>query len=416
MKRRISDLLNGILEDSVELNNVTPLSSSRIKELTMSKIENKKEKKQRTGGRRIAFNILVAAVAISLLTVTVSAAEYIFGAGDWFKSRMEQQIEADKKMVQAEGLDGVTVAETISQGQVDVANALGESFREQTITKNGMTMTMTAAYGDARVMHVYVQVVAPEGTVLPDDTLYTFFDYNQSDWDFITVADGAPYQEVGGYLIEVNPVQDEDPTDNKKDFDLFITSQMGQEAAFNDGVKKFLHIDGLYEQVVDANGDEDAYVPFAEGDFTFDIGLINQAEVCDVDVSQAGYGGHKVRHWTHPGVPHSDRCAPYDENGVHTEEFDYTVTPQYLRISPLTMEWRADYTCSDNRIMPGLHVQIVMKDGTTPLGRDGGGSTDGKTFNESLFIFSAPLDLDQVDYILVGDPDLGEPVRLELPR
>lgn len=382
----------------------------------MSKIENKKEKKQRTGGRRIAFNILVAAVAISLLTVTVSAAEYIFGAGDWFKSRMEAQMKQDQVFLQEEGMDDVTVAETVSQGQVDVANALGQSFKEQTITKNGTTMTMTAAYGDARVMHAYVRVEAPEGTVLPDDTLYTFFDYNQSAWDFITVADSAPYQEVGGYFIEVNPVQDEDPTDNKKDFDIFITSQMGQEAGFNDGVKKYLNITGLYEQVVDANGDEDAYVPLAEGDFTFDIGLINQAEVCDVDVSKAGYGGHKVRHWTHPGVPHSEFCAPYDENGVHTEEYDYTVTPKYLRISPLTMEWGVNYTCSDKRIMPGLNVQIVMKDGTTPLGRSGSGGGDGETFNENLFIFSAPLDLDQVDYILVGDPELGDPVKLELPR
>ena len=43
MKRRISDLLEDIRDDTVELSSETPLSSQRIKELTMSKIN--KEKK-----------------------------------------------------------------------------------------------------------------------------------------------------------------------------------------------------------------------------------------------------------------------------------------------------------------------------------------------------------------------------------
>ena len=43
MKRRISDLLEGIREDTVELNTQTPLASNRIKELTMSKINSEKK-------------------------------------------------------------------------------------------------------------------------------------------------------------------------------------------------------------------------------------------------------------------------------------------------------------------------------------------------------------------------------------
>ena len=41
MKRRISDILDHYSDSSVELNNSTPLSSDRIKELTMSKITKK---------------------------------------------------------------------------------------------------------------------------------------------------------------------------------------------------------------------------------------------------------------------------------------------------------------------------------------------------------------------------------------
>ena len=67
MKRRISDLLDDIRDDTVQLNSETPLSSERIKELTMSKI--KQEKKPRNG-KRMAFRILAAAAAVSLLAMT----------------------------------------------------------------------------------------------------------------------------------------------------------------------------------------------------------------------------------------------------------------------------------------------------------------------------------------------------------
>ena len=44
MKKRISDLLDGYEDGSVELSGGTPLSPARIKELTMNKITPKKNK------------------------------------------------------------------------------------------------------------------------------------------------------------------------------------------------------------------------------------------------------------------------------------------------------------------------------------------------------------------------------------
>lgn len=77
MKRRISDILDNYPAADMELEHSAPLSSRRIKELTMSKI-NRSEKK----GRRIAFRVLIAAATIAALSMTVYAAEEIFGAGD----------------------------------------------------------------------------------------------------------------------------------------------------------------------------------------------------------------------------------------------------------------------------------------------------------------------------------------------
>ena len=294
MKRRISDLLEGIREDTVELNTQTPLSSNRIKELTMSKI-NSEKKTHNT--KRIAFRILVAAAAISLLTVTAFAAENVFGAGDWFRDILGNRLEEDRKTVQQEGLD-ITLPETVSQEQIDVVNELGQVFEETSIESEGTTMTLTAAYADANVIHLYFQAEAPEGTVLPDGILYQFYDYNAEDWNILELPQGAPY-ELSGYNVDVEALPDADPTDNRKDFHVTIYTQSGMEMQFNDGVSKLYHITGIYEQVVDMNGDEDGYVRLAPGSFTFDIGIANEAKVVELDVDGLTYGGHRTRTWTH---------------------------------------------------------------------------------------------------------------------
>lgn len=418
MKRRISDLLEGIREDTVELNTQTPLSSNRIKELTMSKI-NSEKKTHNT--KRIAFRILVAAAAISLLTVTAFAAENVFGAGDWFRDILGNRLEEDRKTVQQEGLD-ITLPETVSQEQIDVVNELGQVFEETSIESEGTTMTLTAAYADANVIHLYFQAEAPEGTVLPDGILYQFYDYNAEDWNILELPQGAPY-ELSGYNVDVEALPDADPTDNQKDFHVTIYTQSGMEMQFNDGVSKLYHITGIYEQVVDMNGDEDGYVRLAPGSFTFDIGIANEAKVVELDVDGLTYGGHRTRTWTHDS-PCKEFCK---ENltgqtdldtglPIHAESWDYTVTPKRLAISPLSADWACDYTCSDDRASFGLSFRVVMKDGSSPLLVDGGGTyNDEKCMSSGTNYFSTPIDLSQVDYILIGDPEINSTHKVYLP-
>lgn len=418
MKRRISDLLEGIREDTVELNTQTPLSSNRIKELTMSKI-NSEKKTHNT--KRIAFRILVAAAAISLLTVTAFAAENVFGAGDWFRDILGNRLEEDRKTVQQEGLD-ITLPDTVSQEQIDVVNELGQVFEETSIESEGTTMTLTAAYADANVIHLYFQAEAPEGTVLPDGILYQFYDYNAEDWNILELPQGAPY-ELSGYNVDVEALPDADPTDNRKDFHVTIYTQSGMEMQFNDGVSKLYHITGIYEQVVDMNGDEDGYVRLAPGSFTFDIGIANEAKVVELDVDGLTYGGHRTRTWTHDS-PCKEFCKenltgqtdPDTGLPIHAESWDYTVTPKRLAISPLSADWACDYTCSDDRASFGLSFRVVMKDGSSPLLVDGGGTyNDEKCMSSGTNYFSTPIDLSQVDYILIGDPEINSTHKVYLP-
>ena len=100
MKRRISDMLDGYPENTVNLEQSTPLSSERIKELTMSKI-NQKEKKS----RRIGVKLLALAAAISMLGVTAFAAEEIWGAGDFFRNILGVQLQESKDHAAENELD-----------------------------------------------------------------------------------------------------------------------------------------------------------------------------------------------------------------------------------------------------------------------------------------------------------------------
>ena len=420
MKRKISDILDHCYDDSIDLTNSTPLSSQRIKELTMSKI-NHSEKK----GRRIVSRILMAAAIIATLTMTAFAAEEIFGAGDIFRDILNEQLalEAEK-----DNLEKV-IQETISEAQVEIINELGSSFQPQTQTSEGTTVTMAAAYGDAYILHLYMQVEAPEGTVLPDDIFYTFYDHNMDinyddpdHWASLKPSKDAPYDSISR-SIDMEPLPDEDPTDNKKDFHITIKGQPGTKPKFNDGYSKFFNMTGIYEQVPNVDGDHDGYVQLAPGEFSFDVGIINEVESVKLDVAGLTYGGYKTRTWTHDS-PCLDLCKP-ELNGetdletglpIHFEDWNYEVTVKKMTLSSLSAEWEVEYTTDHGQMSFGLSFQVVMKDGTTAVEGTGGmGYSDNGRRTEGTTYFAVPIELDQVDYILIGDSEVGSTHKVYLP-
>lgn len=398
MKLRISDMMDSIHDDTVKLENSAPLSSSRIKELTMGKITNKKTNK----GRRITFRLLVAAAVIASLALTAFAAEEIFGAGDLLRGVLGTKLEEDKAIVAKEPEIDFTIQETISEEQVELVNEIGEVFGpEAAITSNGTTITPIAGYGDENVYVLQLNVVAPEGTVLPDGIDYEFYDFSTTDWDILEAGEDAPYDVVGG-TIQFEAMADADPSDNKKDFLFTINGYHNAEAKFNDGYSKLLHITGIYERVLDMNGDADGFVPIVTGDFTFDIGYCNALQMVELDVDGITYGGTKTNSWTFEGEEHS-------------ESWEYSVTARALTISALSADWICDYETSDARHIHSLDFQIVMKDGTSPLVTPGSFADSGTSTTGSCF-FSVPIDVEQIDYVLIGDPEVGELQKVYLPK
>lgn len=391
----------------------------------MSKIENKKKPK------RIAFRVLVAAAVIAMLTLSAFAAEEIFGAGDWFRGILSAQLAEDQVRAEKEG---VTIRETLSESQIKVVNDLGKVFEAQTQTSEGTTVTMHAAYGDAYILHLYFRVEAPEGTVLPDGILYDFCDHNAIDYSdpdhfqMLKPEKNAPYDAIS-YSMDIEILPDEDPADNKKDFHVTIHGQSGTKAKFNDGISKYFSMTGIYQQIPDVNMDEDGYVQLAPGNFSFDIGMANEVQTIKLDADGFAYGGEKIRIWTH-NSPCIESCEEEltgetdPETGLptHSETYNYEVQVDNVSISPLSADWQVKYTCDNAQMSFGLDFRVVMKDGTSPITylasatdrvpaeNDGVGLSVGTTY------FTIPIDLEEIDYILIGDEELGETCKLYLPE
>lgn len=406
MKRHIFDLLDSIRDDTVQLEESAPLSSERIRKLTMEKIVPKEKKKP-----RILYRILIAAAILSLLSATAFGAEPFLEAGDWFRSVLNHQLEQDKAIVQNMGLD-VTVPETITQEQIQVVNDLGKVFEQTSVTSEGTTVTLTAAYADANVMHLYFQVEAPEGTVLPDGINYAFQD----------TGDVEPFLELSencGCAYDVDALPDENPKDNRKEFHVTLRLNPGSSAKLNDGELKKLNITGIYGWIPSES--QLKCTLLAPGNFTFDLSLTNSVEEIVLNVEGITYSGHREYTWTHEGEC-SDWCRkkltgqtePESGLPLHSEGYDFTITMQEMKIGPLGAEWTYRYTASEDAYSMELDYQIILKDGSSPLSFDVAHSRDNCTRGVSSF--TTPLDLTQVDYILIGDPEMGEPVKVYLPQ
>lgn len=363
MKRRIWDLMDGAQDASVELNTGTPLSSERIKELTMSKIGTFEEKKNRKRTLRgFVSKVAIAAAVISAMTVTAAAAEYVFGAGDWFR-------------------------EIFGYGEKEVAlvDELGKTFTEETgegeahagVTSNGTTITPLAAYGDAHVFHLRLRVEAPEGTVLedlPEDHYYQF--HGNEEGMELTWPEGS-YEDIS-HSQGTETLPDADPTDNVKEFLITWISSGDADLAFNDEVPKTLKIPGLWIQDIDRT-----YPQVLDGEWTFDVSLLNNCKVVPLDVTG----------------------LTYDSTGTtqQGEEIPLTVTVEKMNLSPLSLEWEIRYTeIPSEHFFPMLAAKVVLKDGTVvSFGQDGGG-IGGDTYSNGVYIFDKPMDLHEIDHILVA--------------
>lgn len=376
----------------------------------------KKEKK----GRRIAFRLLVAAAIIATLTMTVFASEELFDSGSWFREVLNLQLREDTQRQPDE-----SIQETVSDGQIEIINELSKGFQPQTQTDQGTTVTLQAAYGGDYMLHLLLHVEAPEGTVLPDGILYEFVDGNASmeERDNLVPGEDAPYEHISRQM-ELEALPDANPTDNVKDFHVTVQGQTGTDCRFNDGYTKYFKITGIYQQVCDVYGDDDGYELLAPGNFKFNVGLSGELEQIRLKEAEGfTYGGEKTRTWTHdsPCLPPCEANLTGENDPdtglpIHSETYTYEVAVENMTISPMGVEWQVKYSCDNWRYSFGLDFQVVMKDGSTPVTTGANGDADDGEESKGTSYFTVPIDLAEVDYIIIGDEELGDTMILHLPE
>ncbi len=187
------------------------------------------------------------------------------------------------------------------------------------------------------------------GVVLPDLTDEYYYDFGyrgQQEYNMEILYQPLPSYKPRADVWEdmwftywARPLEDEDPTDNVKDFVIQFSLVEGS-ISFNGPYPKKLTIRRLsILKKMDPSGDQ----KLIEGSFCFDITINNENREGQSLVIDTG------------------------DLSFYNEEYDYTTTVKKVLITPLSIELDCTYTQpSDKYIFPyGGPVQIVMKNGRT---------------------------------------------------
>lgn len=333
---------------------------------------------QKNRGKRIGLRVFLVAAILVALGVTAVAADRTWGvSGIILGSFNEKLSEEDVETI--DQLGASFTPDQLTDEEAEKFDPLNASFTAG-ITSNGATITPISVLGDDHDFHLHLRVDAPEGTVLPDDSIYQL-----SGIEFGTQLEfNVPrnvYKDISSEMT-VETLPDEDPGDNVKEFVIkWHAIDDMVDIRFNDGVSKVLIIHGLWEQT--ATGE---YREIFTGDFVFDIGRYKLLQLAKPEVE-----------------------------GITGENERYAITLKSMTVTPLNIsyifnlnEWNEEASmCSD--------FVIVTKDGTRIETLKGMTGWDPATdMWKSTARFGDYVALEEMDYILFGDHKIPiEPLPLQ---
>ena len=357
MKKRISDMMDCIHDADLELNEATPLSSQRIKELTMNKITNKRKTHRRTG-----FRVLGAAAVIVTLTVTAFAADNIAG---WFRQYFEKQTQ-----------------EPLTPSQIEFIEE-NEQVIAKTQKHNGYSLELKSVIADKEVVYVTIGLTAPEGTTHADLAAISTIGVDLYD---SSNSPGAAYSLAFH--------DDMDGLENT--IDMVLDMKL---ADWNEGSKWTLRIDSLSKEIYDEEYEQELrgtkyagqtdfmftdeemnkmyqFVTLAEGPWKFDIDLSNanngELELITTPVAAQSYY----------------RFEPYEVIPITS----FILRPLSATIKADT-EWVPSFCDNVDNL-----IYVVMKDGSQVKLLSQWGTTGMEHLNAE-----SPIVLDEVDHILLAD-------------
>ena len=347
MKKNISNLLDAYGDPNVDFERGTPLSSERIKELTMRKIN--KEAAPKT--RRITFHVLIAAAIIVTLAVSAFAAE--IGA-TWF-----QQFFADEYGTE------------LSEAQIAYIEENALPINESK-TVDGYTLNVESVLNDAKTFYIKLNLYAPEGVEILDSEYFSF-----EQMSLLVHGEEQPWEQWG-----YSQLYDE----NKKDNHLSIIMQI--RFAEDTDTNFLLTGGGVTLRITNLSKSYGFYFDrkteqLAEGTWQFDLHFATTQE----DL------------WERELISEPVPCMMVKD--LTKEETEIFLTSVCLRA--LTTDVVYDYP--DGADLERLYwrgMKVIKKDGTSVNVMPSDGSiqpTDTQVTGYMSFETEAPIVLDEVAYI-----------------
>lgn len=347
MKKNVFDLLDAYGDSNNELELGMPLSSERIKELTMSKINREAAQKK----RRITQRVLIAAAIIVTLVVSAFAVEI---GVTWF-----QQFFMDKYGTE------------LSEEQIAYIeeNALPINERK---TVGGYTLNVESVMNDERTVYIKLDLYAPEGVVLP-------YGDNRS-FETVTLYNLDGEQIDSGWSIGENI--DMDKADNHVEILMTFDIEENIDTSF------FLADGGATLELTNLYKTYGRYFTrttemMAEGTWQFDLRFATTQESL----------------WEHELISEPVPCMMV--KSLTNEETEIFLTSVCLRA--LTIDVVYDYP--DGRDLESLYwrgMKVIKNDGTAVNMMPSDGSiqpTDTQVTGYMSFETEVPIVLDEVAYI-----------------
>lgn len=343
MKKRISDLLDDCYPENIEISETSPLSTQRIKKITMDRIPREKPVVKR---RPLRFFLIAALIAV-LVTTAVAVDDPIL-AGSWFmRFFSKQEVYAQITREQLLALENATV-------EVN-----------QSVTCDGYTITLERVISDGYCTFLQFHITAPEGVMVSR--------YNCFEYDTATVSDAFlpdRYDDVpkgtGMSLNHVYP-RDENPNDNQGSVVVWIADDYGDPVESGR-----IMITGIISPV----GDPSNWETIAQGqwEFCFDLPTeFAQVEMLSEPVIYFGWDDFS-RKW------HAAEITSFSLRTLTAQGTVKHKKPWGEEIYYLT------------------GIKIVMKNGTVIEGK-GGGSVNSEKEAYFEFYFDEPISFADVAYV-----------------
>lgn len=339
--------------------------------------------------------ILIAAAVLSMLAVTVSAAET-----GWFRRYFEGRGEAPLSQEQASYLDEK------------------EQPIHEAVTVNGYTMEVKSAITDGRVAIVVIGITAPEDVPLTRTEIPGYDPaapqlYSESFHDGTFFTHGSGDRITGGYYIGTE--DDGDGLDNTMDWVVSISNDEGGPGANVFGPEETwkIHIENLVAEYSNASYREELKkkYPGQEGLALTEeeAAKLNPTAVLaegpwDFDISFENAGDQAKELVKEPVKAQSVTDFEFLPDGTCQYTFEEVEITSFI-LRPLSAT--ATVTSKD---LPDLGAAwAVLKDGTRILLK-----FRSCTMGQVQFAADRPVPLDKVDHVLVGLE--GYEAKIPMPK